>query len=65
MCAVCLCTLGIGVEGTGAEETPAFLQGVLGGRRPLSSPSSGERGGSSPWDCRLWGCTGSDTTEAT
>lgn len=48
----CRCTLGVRVEGTGAEETPAFLQGVLGGRRPLSSPSSGERGRSRPWTSR-------------
>ena len=48
----CRCTLGVRVEGTGAEETPAFLQGVPGGRRPLSSPSSGERGRSRPWTSR-------------
>ena len=43
---------GLGVEGTGAEETPAFLQGLLGGRRLLSSPSSGERGRGRPWTSR-------------
>ena len=48
----CRCTLGVGVKGTGSEEAPAFLQGVLGGRRPLSSPSSGEKGRSCPWTSR-------------
>ena len=39
---------GLGVAGPGAEETAAFLQGVLGGRRLLSSPFSGQRGRGRP-----------------